>query len=128
MTTHLVKYSQNEKGIWVASIQGVYRASGRTIDECRRRAIALLEPNGNSAKIVEDVELPERARNALAQFRKAQQRAGAEAIRVNVIAIETAALLKFELGFGMRDVGELMGLSHQRIHQLLQSGRDDQAG
>lgn len=125
MKTQLsIKYEQNAKGTWVASVQGVdgFVVSGRTIDRCRQRAIAWLESQMNdidSMKIVEDVVLPECARTALAQFKKTQERADDAASRLKAHAIETAALLTAELGLGLCDVGELMGVSRQRIHQLL---------
>jgi predicted RNase H-like HicB family nuclease len=47
--------------------------------------------------------------------RSAAQRAGAKAQRQTVEAVKALT----ELGLSRRDAAELLGLSHQRVHQLL---------
>lgn len=133
MNTYIVRYQQKESGLWVGCVHGISGingidgciAQGRTISQVRQRTNALLVTHINdaeAAKFVEDVALPKVARTSLARYNKTKERAESEAERLKVCTFETAELLTFEFGFSQRDVGDLMGLSHQRIHQLLCSG------
>ena len=62
--TYHVTYERDESGWWVAFVRGLRgcHTQGRTVDEARRRIVEAMElfvDNARSAKIVDDVRLPQ---------------------------------------------------------------------
>ena len=126
-----VIYERDESGWWVASVRGVRgcHTQGRTVDEARRRireALALFVDDARKASIVDDVKLPSAATKAIRAYtslrRKADEgnRRAARAARRAVRVLRTG-----KLRMSARDAARLLGLSHQRVHQLTQTEADD---
>jgi predicted RNase H-like HicB family nuclease len=113
-------------GHWIASVpdlpEGVVH--GRTLEQARKRIrMALAEWLGlgeplYGGRILDDVRLPARVRRTIRAAQQARQRAAdaqAEAARRARAAV--AGLVR--LGLSLRDAGELLGVTRQRAHQLL---------
>lgn len=121
--TYTVSYERDERGWWVASVRGVRgcHTQGRTLEQARRRvreALGLFVKDANKADFVEQIRLPQRARRALARGLTARQRADHERARA-VKAVQEAMQALAGMGLSRRDTGELLGLSHQRVQQLV---------
>jgi predicted RNase H-like HicB family nuclease len=131
MRSYTVVYERDEDGWWVASMPALpgCHTQGRTIAQARRRireAMAALLDDARAAKqakLVDDVRLPAPVRKALAEVHAERRRAEAEAARAQSTTAAVVRLLTKKLGFSMRDAGELLGISFQRVHQLVHDGR-----
>ena len=113
-----------DENVWNVRVKGVpgCRTYGRSLRQAQgriREALALwldVSPT--------DVRLRDQFPGALAavaddvvRARGAAVRAGAKAQQQTVEAVKTLT----ELGLSRRDAAELLGLSHQRVHQLLEA-------
>jgi hypothetical protein len=102
----------------------VYPVSARTtIAEARRRVrealgLALGDAATQRVKLRHDVKLPADAQRALRQARAARERLAAESKKSqNTTAKAVRTLLK-GMHLSVREAGELIGISPQRVHQL----------
>jgi predicted RNase H-like HicB family nuclease len=105
----------------VPSIPGCH-TQGRTIAEARRRireALSLWVDDADEAQLIDEVRLPMQAEQALTQYRVARQRADEERVKAQESTASAVRVLAGELHLSVRDTGELLGLSHQRVQQLL---------
>jgi predicted RNase H-like HicB family nuclease len=115
---------RDETGAWIARVRGVRGAHtyGRTLDQARRRireALSLWVDDAEDAELVEEIRLPSDARKAIRRSSAARSRAELGRENAQREATAAAKLLVERLGLGVRDAGELLGLSHQRIQQLV---------
>jgi hypothetical protein len=95
---------------------------GRTLDQVRRRtreALGLWVKDADAAELLEEIRLPNDARHAIRRSSAARTRAEREREDAQRATTDAAKLLVERLGLGLRDVGELLGLSYQRIQQLI---------
>jgi predicted RNase H-like HicB family nuclease len=123
-TVYRVVLQRDETGAWIAHVRGVRgcHTYGRTLDQVRRRireALSLWVEDAETAEFVEEIRLPSEARQAIR--RSSTARTHAERGRENAQRATTAAakLLVERLDLGVRDAGELLGLSYQRVQQLV---------
>jgi len=121
-------FERDESGAWTARVPSVRgcHTHGRTLDQARRRlreALALWVDEPDKAELVEDVRLPANVKAAVRASRADGGGAGgrAEAQRAEASASTTRAAraLVDEVGVGFRDAAELLGVSHQRVQQLV---------
>lgn len=124
MSIYTVRYERDETQWWLASVTGVEgcHTQGRTIDQARRRireALSLFVDDASEADLVDEIVLPRNARTLLNRVRSTRRRAEEERAKLQSTTAEAAHLLTEELGVSVRDAGELLGLSHQRVQQLL---------
>ncbi len=122
--TYKAVFERDESGAWIvriAEIRGCH-TYGRTLDQARRRireALSLWVDDAEDAVIEEEIRLPAAARQALQRAKRARARADRERSRAQEETERTARALLDEVGIGMRDAGELLGISHQRVQQLV---------
>ena len=125
MKTYHVAYERDESGWWVASVREVRgcHTQGRTVDEARRRireAMELFVDDARSAKLIDDVKLPMTAVKAIRAYTTLRKRADREDRRASLAARRAVRLLRGgKLKMSARDAARLLGVSHQRVHQLV---------
>ncbi len=134
MATFPVTYRWSETGGWLAltPLLADDVRCWRTLSTCRaalRRALA--EVTGCDADDVvleETYELPDGLTDVLAEVRAARRAAEEQRNRsIEVTRQAVVRLADVRPHMGMRDMGELVGVSYQRVQQLL-SGHGDGAG
>lgn len=128
MNVYHVAYERDESGWWVASVREVRgcHTQGRTVDEARRRireAMELFVDDAQSAKVVDDVKLPATAAKAIRVYATLRKRADQEDRRAAIAARRAVRLLQGgKLKMSARDAARVLGISHQRVHQLAHEG------
>ena len=125
-TSYTVRYERDETGWWVAQVKEAPAAitQGRTIAEARRRireALGLAlddDAAAKRAKLIDDVKLPADARRALRQARAARARLETESKKAQDSTAKAVRTLLKGMRLSVRDAGDLIGISPQRVHQL----------
>jgi predicted RNase H-like HicB family nuclease len=120
---YVVRYERDEAAWWVATVKGVpAQSQGRTIEQARERVrealAALLDVEPAEIEITDDVRLGATERKRLVAARRAAARAESEASRAEQ-ATRVAARALVKTGLSLRDAGTLLGVSRQRVHQIL---------
>jgi predicted RNase H-like HicB family nuclease len=127
--TFKVVYEPDGSG-WHARIPAVAGCLtwGRSLSEARRNIREALatcadlfdDPDAiaRAADFEEDVRLPGPARKKLTEYTKARRRAETEQRRAQDAAEHAARALVKQAGVSLRDAGELLGLSRERVRQL----------
>ena len=115
---------RDESGAWIVKIPELRgcHSCRRSLDEARRRirqALGLWVDDAQEVVIDEEIRLPAAARIALRRAKRARERADREHDAAQLETERTARALLDDMGIGMRDAGELLGISHQRVQQLV---------
>ena len=126
MKTYDVEIERDETGYWVASVPQVpgCHSQGRSIQQVRERireALSLFVKNAATAKIVVHVQVPREIHGAVARTKIIREKAQAAAEKAHENTREAVLFLTKQQKLSVRDVGELLGISHQRVQQLLSS-------
>jgi predicted RNase H-like HicB family nuclease len=123
-SAYRVIFDRDESGSWLARVPSVpgCHTHGRTLEQARRRvreALGAWVDDAETAELVEDIRLPRPVREAVRRSRVARRRAERERATAHEETAEAALALVEHFGVGLRDAGELLGLSHQRVQQLV---------
>ena len=124
-TTYTAIYEQSVGGGWHATLAEETRVGteGRTLVQTRallRSAAALwFHQDPTSFDLADDVRLPEAIRSAVQDA--VRDREAAQAAQKTAVASsrQAARLLVRAANLSLRDAAELLGMSHQRVQQLL---------
>lgn len=127
MAKYTITYDRDESGAWIAQVRGVPEAHsyGRTIEQARERvgeALSLWRANAETAEFVDEVHLPAQARGLVRSSIQARKRADTEQLRAQNSAKAAARALTERWNFSLRDAGEILGVSRQRVQQIKESG------
>ena len=122
MAEHRVVYRRNPAGGWLASVPGRrrQRGQGKTLRQARQRlraALARMVEDPFELDFVEDVRLPPPARALLVAHWKARRRLEGETERADLAATKALSAL-LALNLNIKDVGDLLGLSPQKLARL----------
>jgi predicted RNase H-like HicB family nuclease len=129
---YVVRYERDDDGWWVVTIDGKPGGvncvtQGRSLKQARsriREALALCLDDAKAAKeasLEEHIEIGRAVQTRLKRL--ADKRERLEKLRIEA-SHETreAAKILTEQGLSMRDAAELLGVSFQRVQQLLDAG------
>jgi predicted RNase H-like HicB family nuclease len=130
MAKYAVTYERDEAGWWIAEVHGVagVNSDGRTVADARRRvrealALAVGDLAAEAAEFVDDVKLPGEARKAVARATAARSKLDAVQAEAQESTATAVRALRKRLGLSIRDIAELLGISHQRVQQLARAAR-----
>ncbi len=123
LNRYAIRYERDEDGWWVASVPSIKgcHTQGRSIAQARERireALGLFVRNAKRAEFDEEFRLPAELRRVVARTAAARAKAKRQGELATVLVKDAARMLAKQ-GVSVRDAGQLLGLSHQRINQLL---------
>ena len=96
---------------------------GRTVADARRRvrealALAIGDAAAGAADLIDDVKLPGDARKLVARATAARSKLDAVQAEAQESTATAVRELRKRLGLSIRDIADLLGISHQRVQQL----------
>lgn len=121
---YTVTYERDEDGWWVAHVKGVKgcHTQGKNIAQARKRireCLGLFIGNtADSVVLVDEVKLPPDARRILDQIRKSMKMLD-EVGKTHRELMRKFAKGVTKKGYSLQDAGELLDVSRQRVHQIL---------
>jgi predicted RNase H-like HicB family nuclease len=125
-------FERDADGWWVASVPSVAgcHTQGRTLGQARDRLTEALAASveGDLPELIEEVRLPKDARLVLGDFKLSREEAQRALERAAALTQRAALILTHDLRVSLRDAAELLGLSHQRVAQILEESRARQDG
>jgi len=115
---------RDENGAWIVRSPHVpgFHTYGRSLRQAKsraREALSLWVEDADDAELEFQYHLPKQWREATRGFRQARTRAMNAEREAQVLATEVASYLTADCGLSLRDAAELLGLSHQRVQQLI---------
>ena len=127
--TYRAVYEREPDGRWTVEIPKVKgcHTYGRTIDQARERireALGLYIDNADSVEIEDDVRMPASVKVAVRNAHQMRQKLEKARARVNAAELRAIRRLRTSMKLGHRDAGSILGLSHQRVHQLEKKNGD----
>ena len=116
-------FERDEDGWWVASAKEIAgcHTQGRSIGQARERfveALGLFVDKPDKVTLVEAIRLTLAARRAVEASAAARAKADEGQRLAQDSTLRAVEKLTRELAMSVRDVGELLGISHQRVQQL----------
>jgi len=125
--TYEVELERDESGTWLARVPAVpgCHTYGRSLRQARNRireALPLWVDDAGASGLSFRYRLASEARSELQKVRIARERAAAVQRQARFVTSRAVHRLAEEMGLSVRDIAELLGLSHQRVQQLLAEG------
>lgn len=125
MKTYIVIYERDQSGWWVATVKGVpgCHTQGRSIEQARariREALEVAVEDLSGFKLKEQMKLPSKVKEVLAKRESAQRKLAEDEAKAQELTRRAVKTLVRDLDLSVRDAGDLLGLSHQRVQQLVQ--------
>jgi predicted RNase H-like HicB family nuclease len=121
-------FERDAGGWWVASVPSVAgcHTQGRTLAQARERLKEALAASveGDLPEVIEKLRLPKDALVVLRDFKSSREAAAGAAERAAALTQRAAVVLTRDVHVSLRDAAELLGLSHQRIAQILEERRE----
>lgn len=119
-----VTYTRDNDGWWVATVNEIpgCHTQGRTIEQAKlriREALSLWVKDISKVSLVDDIQLPKKIINLLDKVENQREQASCLQQDLHSNCRSTAVALTQELGLSYRDAGELLGLSRQRVQQMV---------
>lgn len=116
-------YERDPDGTWIVEVKEARHCHtyGDSLSRARakiRTALALWFDDAARAQITDDVRLPAPVKHQIHSYREARAAADRAAEKASQSSREAVRLLR-KLGISTRDAAEVMGLSQQRIAQLV---------
>lgn len=131
--THQVTLERDaDQGVWLAELAEEPRVHtfGRSIEAAMahiRDATALwFQVEAESFDLAADIQLPARTRRLVESARRQREKARDVRDRAHELLSEAAMELVDGRGLSLRDAAEVLGVSHQRVQQLM-TGRQPRA-
>jgi predicted RNase H-like HicB family nuclease len=124
MKTYTARLERDKDGRWNVELEEEPRVHtwGKTVDQAlarMREAAALwFQTNENQIELVPHPMLPKTAGRTVEQARQAREHAR-DADRHALEQTRKAVAALTNRGISMRDAAAILGISHQRVHQLL---------
>jgi len=124
MKTYTARLEREKDGRWTVELEEEPRVHtwGKTVDQAlarMREATALwFQIEEDQIELVPRPVLPKSADRTVEQARQAREQARS-ADRLAVERTRKAAAALTSRGISMRDTAAILGISHQRVHQLL---------
>lgn len=124
MKSYTVSYERDKAGYWVASVRGVKgcRTQGRSLSEARariREALALYVDDAETAELHDRVKLPGELQAVVGAVRRKAAKLVLLDAQVRAERARVVRQLVRERHLSRRDAAELVGLSFQRVQQLV---------
>ena len=121
--TYRAVYEREPDGRWIVEIPKVKgcHTYGRTIDQARHRireALGLFVNHAETAEIEDEVRMPAAVKGAVRNAQQMRRRLDVARTRVSAAEQRAVRYLRKTMKLGHRDAGSILGLSHQRVHQL----------
>ncbi len=123
MATYRVVMDRDETGAWNAAVPSVRgcHTYGRSIRQATKRireALSLFVDDADHAGLEVDVQLDAGIRPLVKEAQRTRAAAEEATAKWSAAAMSSARALA-EAGLSRRDVGYLLGVSHQRVQQLI---------
>jgi hypothetical protein len=130
MYTAICERSNGWWSIGIPEIRGAF-SQARRLDQVEpmvRDVVALaLQVPSDSFDVRVQAQLPEPSQQALARAAELRHEAQLAIASANEATVDAADILVARDGLTMREAGRFLGLSHQRIAQLLRGRRSEAA-
>jgi predicted RNase H-like HicB family nuclease len=122
---YAVDLERDDAGWWIVSARGVSgcHTQGRSIRQAlsrMREALSVcVDESIASDQLDPCVHLPAEARQVVARYESASKRLERDQRAAHSATDRAIEILVGGLSFSVRDAGDVLGLSHQRVHQLV---------
>lgn len=84
-----------------------------------RQALGLFVKDVDNAIFLDDIKMPKQVKSFITKAKSARHKADQEQMRTKQLIYNAALRLVEKFSLSRRDAAEILGLSHQRVHQLL---------